>query len=458
MRRRVKVLTVGCKANFADSASIAREAVSAGFDVVPPTEPADVVIVNSCTVTHRADRDSRALVRRARRDHPDASIVMTGCYAESAPEAKASIPEADHWIGAGNPGALKSLLEEISGECRLNEPGGDYAAGKPRLSEFAADLLLGHRRTFLKIQDGCDFACAYCIVPLVRGGNRSLPENEIVEKAAAAERDGARELVLTGIHIGLYGADRGERDGLADLVRLLLRETSLARLRLSSVEPMEVTDSLISAIAGSPRICRHLHIPLQSGCDRILSRMRRPYDASRFSETAARAAGILPGVRIGADVIAGFPGETREDFDETVRFLSGVPVNYLHVFPYSQRAGTESAKWKDDVSPREKKERVAELLRVDAEKRAGFLKAQAGKELEVLAETAHPGRGELSGYSGNYLEVAFPGDRSGIGGLFRVRAGRIRGKCLIGERMDMTSDPLHPMQARSGKVLRRGPE
>ena len=424
MRRRVTVLTVGCKVNFADSASIAREAISAGFEVVPPSEPADVVIVNSCTVTHRADRDSRALVRRARREHPAASIVMTGCYAQGSPEAKDAVTEADHWIGIGDPGALRALLKKIGGDSEAN----------PRISEYAVDLLLGHRRTFLKVQDGCDFACAYCIVPLVRGKNRSLPAEEIVANAAAAERDGARELVLTGIHVGLYGADRGERDGLALLVRRILRETSQARIRVSSIEPMELTETLLSSISESPRVCRHLHIPLQSGSDRTLSRMKRPYGADLFAEIASRAASLLPGVRIGADVIAGFPGESEGDFEETVRFLAGVPVNYLHVFPYSARAGTESAKMRDDVTPPVKKERVARLLALDASMRAAFLEKQVGKELEVLAEKFHPGRRELSGTSGNYLEVAFPGEKREVGGLFKVRVTSMMGKGLVARR------------------------
>ncbi len=427
MRKRLTVLTVGCKANFADSASIVREAVSAGFEVVPPAEPADVVIVNSCTVTHRADRDCRALVRRARRDRPNASIIMTGCYAQVSPGARESLREVDHWIGIGDPGALGEVMRRI---------GGGSADGPHPVSEYAADLLLGHRRTFIKIQDGCDFTCAYCVVPLARGGNRSLPENEIVAKAVAAERDGARELVLTGIHLGLYGADRGEKDALARLVDALLMETDKARLRLSSVEPGEVTDGLLDAVAGSDRVCAHFHIPLQSGCDRTLERMRRPYTATRYAEVADRVAARVPGIQVGADVIAGFPGETREDFEETIRFLRGVPVNYIHAFPYSPREGTESSKWRDDVPAREKKERVAHLLALDAEKRAAFLRSLLGTELVVLAETAHRDRAELSGYSGNYVEVTFPGEGDDVGGLFRVRAASVRGRGLEGIRED----------------------
>ncbi len=421
---RLKVLTVGCKANFADSASIVRAAASAGFDIVPASEAAAVVVVNSCTVTHRADRDSRALVRRARRENPGAVVVLTGCYAQVLPQDRRALPEVDRWVGVGDSAALAAVLREV---------GGGSGAGDPdALSEHAADLLLGHRRTFLKIQDGCDVRCAYCVVPLARGPSRSRPEKEVLDAAARAEADGAREIVLTGIHIGLYGTDRGAPDALAGLVVRLLAKTSAVRFRLSSVEPTEITGPLLDAIAGNRRVCSHLHVPLQSGCDRTLSRMRRPYGAGRYLEVVSRAAAAIPDLQAGADVIAGFPGETRADFEETVRFLRDAPVDYLHVFPYSPRPGTESAGWGDDVSAGEKKERVARLLAVDAAKREAFLRRQQGKALDVLAETVHHGRGELSGRAGNFAEVVFPGAPEGVGAVFRVRIGGVRGTMLVG--------------------------
>ncbi len=424
MRKRIKVLTVGCKANFADSASIVRAAVSAGFEIVPASEAAAVVVVNSCTVTHRADRDSRALVRRARRENPGAVVVLTGCYAQVLPEDRRELPEVDRWIGVGDEAALAALLGEIGGGAGTGAADG--------ISDHAADLLLGHRRTFLKIQDGCDFRCAYCVVPIARGGSRSRPEKEILDAAARAEADGAREIVLTGIHIGLYGTDRGARDALAGLLVRLLGRTSAARFRLSSVEPMEVTEPLLDVMAGNARVCPHLHVPLQSGCDRTLARMRRPYAAARYLEAVSRASALVRGVQIGADVIAGFPGEARADFEETVRFLHDAPVDYFHVFPYSPRPGTESAGWADDVAAAEKKERVARLLALDGAKRKAFLGRQQGKALDVLAETVHHGRGELSGRAGNYAEVAFPGTAGGVGAVFRVRVSGVRGTQLVG--------------------------
>ncbi len=421
---RLKVLTVGCKANFADSASIVRAAVAAGFDVVSASDAAGVVVVNSCTVTHRADRDSRALVRRAWRENPGAVVVLTGCYAQLLPEERRALPEVDHWIGLRDGGALASLLREIGAGGRGGTPGG--------ISEHAADLLLGHRRTFLKIQDGCDFRCAYCVVPVARGPSRSVPEREILDSAVRAEADGAREIVLTGIHVGLYGTDRGGRDALAGLLGRLLAKTSVVRFRLSSIEPMELTDPLLAAMAGDARVCPHLHVPLQSGCDRVLSRMRRPYTAARYRDAVSRAAAAIPGLQAGADVIAGFPGETQEEFEETVRFLGDVPVDYLHVFPYSARPGTESAGWRDDVPPAGKKERVGRLLGLNASMREAFLRGQEGKALDVLAETVHHGRGELSGRAGNYAEVAFPGSGEGVGRIFRVRIAASRDGKLVG--------------------------
>ncbi|HEY5996437.1 MAG TPA: hypothetical protein VIU29_05410, partial [Candidatus Deferrimicrobiaceae bacterium] len=249
MRRRLTVLTVGCKASFAESASILREAATAGFEVVSPGEPADVVFINGCTVTHRADRDNRALARRARRRFPDAVLVMSGCWpAVAADSDRESLPEIDHWLPEGGERRL-ALLERLSGDLH---PG-------TGITDFRADRILGHKRTFLKIQDGCDCRCAYCIVPMARGPHRSLPADEIVLRALESEREGAGEFLLTGIHIGRYGSDRQETDGLARLVRRILAATTHARIRLGSIEPLELTPPLLSIFRETDRVCPHLH-------------------------------------------------------------------------------------------------------------------------------------------------------------------------------------------------------
>ena len=423
MRGRLSVVTVGCKANFADSAAILSHAARAGFDVVETGAPADVLVINSCTVTRRADRDCRALARRLRREHPGAVLVMTGCFAETTPEARTAVPEVDHWLGIREPSALPELLRSLAG---------DAAPSDEDLSDLAADRLLGHSRVFLKVQDGCDAACAYCVVPRARGAGRSLPRREVVERAVRAENDGAREIVLTGIHAGRYGADRGERDGLAELVELLLRATSRCRFRLGSVEPREITSALVSLLSRQPRLCPHLHVPLQSGSDRVLPRMRRPYTAKQYRERLVLLAAEVPGIRLGADVIAGFPGETPDDFEETMRLIRDTPLSYLHAFPYSPRAGTESAEWADDVIAAEKTRRVARLRAADVAMRKGYLGRQVGKTLVVAASARDPETGEMRGIAENYAEVVFRAALGARGDLIPVRIDAVRGEHLEG--------------------------
>ncbi|OIP36580.1 MAG: hypothetical protein AUK27_01265 [Deltaproteobacteria bacterium CG2_30_66_27] len=423
MRGRLTVVTVGCRANFADSASILAQAAHAGFEVVEGGAPADVLVINSCTVTHRAARDSRATARRLRREHPGAILVMTGCFAETTPDARASVPEVDHWVGIREPSTLPRLLRSLAG---------DAASSDEELSDFAADRLLGHSRVFLKIQDGCDAACAYCVVPKARGAGRSLTRREIVERAVRAEGDGAREIVLTGIHAGGYGADRGERDGLAALVAALLGATSECRFRLGSIEPREVTSALVSLLSTQGRLCPHLHVPLQSGSDRVLLRMRRPYTARQYRERLVLLAAEVPGIRLGADVLAGFPGETSDDFAETVRLIRDTPLSYLHVFPYSPRPGTESAGWTDDVIPAEKTRRVARLRAADSAMRRAYLARQVGKTLVVAASASDPETGEMRGITENYAEAAFRAAVGARGDLIPVRIDAVRGDHLEG--------------------------
>lgn len=423
MRGRLSVVTAGCRANFADSAAILAHAARAGFEVVEGGATADVLVINSCTVTRRADRDSRALARRLRREHPGAVLVMTGCFAETTPEARDSVPEVDHWLGIRDPSALPRLLRSLAG----NSPSPDR-----ELSDFAADRILGHSRVFLKVQDGCDAACAYCVVPKARGAGRSLPRREAVERAVRAEMDGAREIVLTGIHAGRYGADRGERDGLAGLVEALLAATSLCRFRLGSVEPDEITPALVSLLSAQGRLCPHLHVPLQSGSDRVLLRMRRPYTARRYRERLVSLADEVPGIRLGADVIAGFPGEAPDDFEETVRLIRDTPLSYLHAFPYSPRPGTESAGWDDDVIAAEKTRRVARLRAADAAMRREYLGRQVGRTLVVAASARDPQTGEMRGITENYAEAVFRPESGARGDLIPVRIDSVRGDHLEG--------------------------
>jgi threonylcarbamoyladenosine tRNA methylthiotransferase MtaB len=348
---------------------------------------------------------------------------MTGCFAETTPEARASVPEVDHWLGIREPSALPRLFRSLAGDAPSREE---------ELSDVAADRLLGHSRVFLKVQDGCDAACAYCVVPKARGPGRSLPRREVVARAVRAERDGAREIVLTGIHAGRYGADRGDRDGLAGLVEALLRATSGCRFRLGSVEPREITSALVSLLSTQSRLCPHLHVPLQSGSDRVLLRMRRPYTARQYRERLVLLAAEVPGIRLGADVIAGFPGETPDDFAETMRLIRDTPLSYLHAFPYSPRPGTESAGWADDVIAAEKTRRVARLRAADVAMRREYLGRQVGKTLVVAASARDPETGVMRGTTENYAEAVFRTAFGARGELIPVRIDAVRGEHLEG--------------------------
>jgi len=328
-----------------------------------------------------------------------------------------------HAAGATNPGA--SLPAPALGHPWPSA--GDAPPPGVELSDVAADRLLGHSRVFLKVQDGCDAACAYCVVPKARGAGRSVPGREVVERAVRAENDGAREIVLTGIHAGRYGAERGERDGLAGLVEALLGATSVCRFRLGSVEPREITSALVSLLSAQGRLCPHLHVPLQSGSDRVLLRMRRPYTARRYRERLDSLAAGVPGIRLGADVIAGFPGETQEDFAETMRLIRDTPLSYLHAFPYSPRPGTESGGWDDDVIAAEKTRRVARLRAADVAMRNEYLGGQVGRTLVVAVSARDPETGEMRGTTENYAEAVFRSASGARGDLIPVRIDAVRG-------------------------------
>lgn len=407
MRGTVKVVTIGCKANFADSTALLREAVSLGYRPVEGDHSADVVVINSCTVTHRADRDNRAAIRRARRENPAARIVVTGCQAATDP-AGVGIPEADAVVKPNDMAKFKAAI------------GGGPEGDADPLSEHSTALLLGHHRSFVKIQNGCDSACAYCIVPLARGPNSSLPLDEAVTKVVACERDGAGEVVLTGIHVGAYANDRGVVDGLAALLRAIIVATSHVRIRLGSIEPMEATDTLLDAMASSPRVCRHLHIPVQSGSDAVLARMLRPYRVSDVADRIAAATRLLPGVSIGVDLMVGFPGETAADFDATVAFVERVPLAYLHPFSFSSRAGTAAASMPDHLPSETICERAACLQRLDSTTREIFARRCDGTAEEILVESHDPATGLLTGHTGNYLMVTIPGTESEIGSRIGV--------------------------------------
>lgn len=416
---RVAVATLGCKVNQCESAGIAEALAARGITVVPFEEVADGYIINTCTVTGRTDYQSRQLIRRATRQNPAAAVLVTGCYAQRAPMEIARIPGVRFITGNAEKERIPDILSEMTaGTLRVLV--GDIRAEK-RISRLGATLFPQHTRAFLKIQDGCDAFCSYCIVPHARGASRSLPPEEVAERISSISRAGYREVVLTGIHLGAWGRDLQPRTDLVTLVRRMAEEPALERLRLSSIEPRELSAELITLIAGSRTLCRHLHIPLQSGDNSVLAAMRRDYDAAFFRDLVSGLPSAVPGIGIGIDLMAGFPGETDEAFLNTLGLVEALPVSYLHVFPYSRRPGTPAASMAGQVPEPVKKRRAERLRAVGAIKRRRFAEGFIGTPLKVLIEgRSDPGTGLPVGFSDNYIPVAVRGDGAIANRIVRV--------------------------------------
>jgi len=429
---RVAVATLGCKVNQCESAGIAEALTARGMTLVPFEEEADAYIINTCTVTGRTDYQSRQLIRRAIRKNPAAAVLVTGCYAQRAPEEIARIPGVRFITGNAEKERIPDILWEM-------------AAGVPRIlvgdirkekgiSRLGATVFPEHTRAFLKIQDGCDAFCSYCIVPHTRGASRSLPPEELLERIASLSRTGYREVVLTGIHLGTWGRDLKPQEDLATLVRRIVEGCAVERLRLSSIEPRELSEELIALIgAAGTTVCRHLHIPLQSGDDGILAAMRRDYDAAFFRNLVRKLHTTLPGIAVGIDVMAGFPGETEEAYLNTLHMVEEMPIAYLHVFPYSQRPGTHAATMAGQVPEEEKKRRAERLRAVGTAKRQAFAESFIGTPLQVLVEgRTDKNTGFPIGFSDNYIPVAVRGGVT-ANRIVRVMPEAFRGGCLIAE-------------------------
>jgi threonylcarbamoyladenosine tRNA methylthiotransferase MtaB len=429
---RVAVATLGCKVNQCESAGIAEALTARGMILVPFEEAADGYIINTCTVTGRTDYQSRQLIRRAIRKNPAAAVLVTGCYAQRAPEEIARIPGVRFITGNAEKERIPDILFEMTtGVPRILV--GDIRKEKG-ISRLGATLFPEHTRAFLKIQDGCNAFCSYCIVPHARGASRSLPPADVLERIIAISRAGYREVVLTGIHLGAWGRDLTPQADLATLVRRIAEGCAMERLRLSSIEPREISEELIALIGASGMVCRHLHIPLQSGDDGILAAMRRDYDATFFRDLVRDLPSAVPGIAVGIDVMAGFPGETEEAFANTLRLVEEMPVAYLHVFPYSRRPGTPAATLAGQIPEQEKKRRAERLRAVGAVKRQAFAERFIGMPLQVLVE----GRTDKStgfplGFSDNYIPVAVHGDGATTNRIVRVMPEAFREGRLIAE-------------------------
>lgn len=418
--RTFAIATLGCKVNQFESADMIEQLRNAGWEQVDFNEAADLYLVNSCTVTGRSDAESRKLLRRARRANPLARVVATGCYAQVSPAELQALTEVDQVLGNRE---KHDILHHITlAADRVSSPAEQAEGPTLKLTSFA-----DHTRAFLQIQNGCENGCSYCIVPIARGPNRSVDASEVEEAVRRLAAEGYREVVLTGIHLGAYRPD------LAGLLRRLDGTRAVERLRLGSLEPNELTDDLLELIAGSSRICPHLHLPLQSGSDAVLRRMRRRYDGALYRRVVEKAAQRLPDAFLGADVIAGFPGETDQEFRETCDLIAALPLADLHVFPYSRRPGTAAATMPDQVPPAVIKERAAVLNSLAAVKLKLFRQRFVGTTLELLGQRYDPDTGLVSGLSRNYLEIDSPGAAGDVNTLRPVRITALSRNRLHGE-------------------------
>jgi threonylcarbamoyladenosine tRNA methylthiotransferase MtaB len=401
------IATFGCRTNQADSAGLRDEFLQAGYREAKHPADAAVIVVNSCTVTHRSDQQVRQLARRLRRQNPAARLVVTGCYAQRDPEALACIEGVDVVVGNTHRDHLVPISLEANGRTD-GMPGAihreDWAKFRS-IRPVPAEHLGRRSRPVVKIQDGCDATCSYCIIPLVRGPSRSVPPDQVLSQVESLVQAGFPEIVLTGIHIGTYGLYLNPRMPLDRLLERITEIPGLGMVRLSSIEPMELSRRVIELAAHSERIAPHFHICLQSGSDRILRLMRRPYDRARFRDLVREIRERLPLAGIGTDVITGFPGETEQDHRETVAFLEEGLFTYLHIFPYSDRAGTRAWGMPEKVPPAVIRERAAELRRLGRRLQGEFARRLVGEKIRfvTLSEEVSCGREALTE---NYVRAA----------------------------------------------------
>jgi threonylcarbamoyladenosine tRNA methylthiotransferase MtaB len=435
---RIAIATLGCKINQYDSAVI-QSRLEAGHSFVPFEEQADCYVINSCTVTDRADWEARQLVRRAKRLNPAAKVLVTGCYAQVSPEEVSRVSGVDYVVGLNRLDDLVHFVEttpELAAQIAVSDV--KRERGVPVLGTRA---LPGHTRAFLKIQEGCNYSCTYCIIPTARGLSRSVRPREVMEQVGCLADAGYKEIVLTGIHLGGYGHDLSPRMDLTTLVEMIAESGLIRRLRLSSLDPREVPDQLLDLIGESGVICPHLHICAQAGEDEILKQMRRNYDTAYYRALLDRVRERLPEAALGSDIIVGFPGETDEQFERSLEFFASLPLTYFHVFPYSSRRGTIAASLPDPVLASIKKSRARRMRELGGQKKRDFYAGFLGQRVSVLVETkVDKTSGFSRGFSRNYLPIAVAAAGDLANQEIEVRIGDIRNGWLTGEASSPISD------------------
>jgi threonylcarbamoyladenosine tRNA methylthiotransferase MtaB len=425
---KVALFTIGCKVNQYETEAIAEQLESFGFERVDFSQTVDIYIINTCTVTKESDYSSRQAIYRARRRSPEAKIVVTGCYAQMEKEYLQDLPGVSLVVKQEDKGKLPFMVMEMLGQrTRVKEK---ETGKEDDTFGFGVQGLAKHTRALVKIQDGCENNCAYCIVPFARGKEKSRKVGEIIAEINALADNGYKEIVLTGVHVGRYD---GDGMNLVGLSQEILKQTSVERIRYSSIEPKEISPELIDFISQSNRVCRHLHIPLQSGDDSILSEMQRDYTAEEYRNIVESISQAIPDVLIGADVIVGFPGEIDQQFENTCQFIRSSPVNYLHVFSYSDRKGTVASRMLGKVPPEVIHKRSEILHDLGKEKWQSFIDRFVGQRLNVLIENRRDRKtGLLTGLSDNYIRVLLNDDDSLKNTIVSIQISKREDNILIG--------------------------
>ncbi|MDR0686696.1 MAG: tRNA (N(6)-L-threonylcarbamoyladenosine(37)-C(2))-methylthiotransferase MtaB [Dysgonamonadaceae bacterium] len=395
--------TLGCKLNFAETSTVGKQLAAAGIRKAEPEEQVDICVINTCSVTEQADKKCRNTIRRISRQHPDAMIIVTGCYAQLNPNVVSQIEGVDLVLGANEKANVTKYIEKYRKETSSRDNERIFVGHTKSINAFIPSCSKGDRtRYFLKVQDGCDYFCTYCTVPHARGRSRNGTVAEIVQLAQEAGAQGGKEIVLTGINIGDFGKSTGET--FMQLIQALEKVESVERIRISSIEPNLLTDEIIEFISRSKRFAPHFHIPLQSGSDDVLRLMKRKYNTSLFAEKVFKIKSLMPDAFIGTDVIAGSRGETAEYFEAGRKFIESLPISKLHVFNYSERQGTKAIEIAHRVEPRESKERSRQLIELSQHKIEEFYRLQQKTTHDVLFEHTKKGN-KMYGFTENYLKV-----------------------------------------------------
>lgn len=428
--KKAAFFTLGCKVNQYDTEAVLENFKERGYEVVDFDTFADVYVVNTCTVTHLSDRKCRQMLRKTKKINPDSILVAMGCYAQiAADKIKDQVEEIDIIVGTNKRSQIVDLVEKHQEEqLELINMVEDIMAVE-EFEELKISDMGEKTRAYIKVQEGCNNYCTYCIIPYVRGKIRSRKEEQVIEEVKRLAGLGFKEVILTGIHVLAYGRDLGNTN-LIQLLQVVHEIEGIERIRMSSIEPVAITEEFINALSKLPKVCHHFHLSLQSGSETVLRRMNRKYTAEEYKQSVERLRTLWPDVALTTDIIVGFPGETDEEFEETIDFVKDIQLAQIHIFPFSPREGTPAARMKNQIAPEVKEKRVKILTAVEKELRHNFMEKHVGETLEVLFEKYHDGK--VTGHTSNYLKVSVQGSEELENTIQQVVIDEIRDQELFG--------------------------